>query len=700
MDPYKVPSKLDPDTIYTVTEKDLQKSHEFVKLLYVAGAKETKKSRIMKPNEQVHKPSGLTIYSWKTNDWNYKKGILPTKARGLFTRVTENHKHEILIRGYDKFFNVNEWENIYANTKSPYEITHKENGCIIFISGLPGDHILITSKHSLGEKQKPDEITHAGKGEEWLNKHLEKVGKSKKDLASYLYKYKLTAVAELCDDSFQEHVLEYTPEQSGLRLHGINYNLPELKTWPMNYVTAFAEEWGFHKTKYSINNFIPDNIKEKNSEEHNIEGFVIRTKLKSSNEDFFFKIKKEPYLLYREWREITKALLAKKNPRPTYKLSKHYIEWVKEKMKSEPSLFKDYTHYRGIIRIRDLFLEYWENQGFKKSFEKISEKKKEPKPKQYKKTLIVPIATNDDIQNRSKFHDAIIKQFEDINVVFADRNNHLINHRETLIKAVRDAFPNDVRTIAIYWDHHKYDFERISEITSERISSRGNNHQTLKAENPKLNEIIWRFLNEFEPLGNHEMCNLFDHAIELDILDNTETNLMKVIEKLHSIIGIEIPSEERIKAVLKEANNYTPEIHKIVSKNVDNKVYKILKDNNRIIVEPHVTLIHRSVKKLYQDYWEKCKVMCAGEPQEVKVYIDKLVLTNELMTFVVKKTEPEVECKNKVPHVTVGTINKKIKPSKSNEVLENSLINGITKNMEIVQLDSELILTGIIKKFQ
>lgn len=46
------------------------------------------------------------ITSWKFNEWDYyskndKK--LPCNARGLFTV-----NNEIVVRGYDKFFNVNE----------------------------------------------------------------------------------------------------------------------------------------------------------------------------------------------------------------------------------------------------------------------------------------------------------------------------------------------------------------------------------------------------------------------------------------------------------------------------------------------------------------------------------------------------------------------------------------------------------------
>ena len=84
-------------------------------------------------------------------------------------------------------------------TIPPYELTVKENGCIIFIGGLPNGEILVTSKHSLGNRIDVT-VSHAEKGHEWLDKHLQKAHKKKEDLARFLYENKLTAVAEVRDN--------------------------------------------------------------------------------------------------------------------------------------------------------------------------------------------------------------------------------------------------------------------------------------------------------------------------------------------------------------------------------------------------------------------------------------------------------------------------------------------------------------------
>jgi len=47
----------------------------------------------------------------------------------------------------------------------------------------------------MGERD--NALAHAVVGEQWLDKHLEKVGKTKQELARFLYKNRLTAVADV-----------------------------------------------------------------------------------------------------------------------------------------------------------------------------------------------------------------------------------------------------------------------------------------------------------------------------------------------------------------------------------------------------------------------------------------------------------------------------------------------------------------------
>ena len=118
-----------------------------------------------------------------------------------------------------------------------------------------------------------------------------------------------------------------------------------------------------------------------------IEGFVVRCTVADTTgpgkppykpgSPFFFKVKfDEPYLLYRQWREITRVmlpLLDKPNPdveanvwkkvrakikRPEVAL---YADWTAEEIRKNPTLFKDYD--RGVVRVREAFLEWTKGEG-------------------------------------------------------------------------------------------------------------------------------------------------------------------------------------------------------------------------------------------------------------------------------------------------------------------------------------------------
>ena len=92
---------------------------------------------------------------------------------------------------------------------------------------------------------------------------------------------------------------------------------------------------------------------------------------------FFFKIKfDEPYLLYRQWREMTRVMLPlldnmgpekeaavwkavrKKVRRPEVAV---YADWCTQTMKADPNLFHGFD--RGVVRVRERFLKWVEHDG-------------------------------------------------------------------------------------------------------------------------------------------------------------------------------------------------------------------------------------------------------------------------------------------------------------------------------------------------
>ncbi len=121
----------------------------------------------------------------------------------------------------------------------------------------------------------------------------------------------------------------------------------------------------------------------------------------SPGSSFFFKVKfDEPYMMYRDWREITKSLLSKgdranlpknKMARPE---TKTHVAWLKEEIKRNPGLFEGYMKGHGIIATRERFLEWLETEDGKTSKRKVETDKEARKPpgKEFGKTIIMPIA--------------------------------------------------------------------------------------------------------------------------------------------------------------------------------------------------------------------------------------------------------------------------------------------------------------------
>ncbi|SPO25021.1 related to TRL1 - tRNA ligase [Ustilago trichophora] len=687
------------------------------------------------------------LLSWKVAEFAYRKSTsvgseLPTLARGLFTERldTTPEKHRIVVRGYDKFFNLNEmaWtkpDSIEHYTTPPYVLTFKENGCIIFISSLSPTQLVVTSKHSLGSIE-GTETTHAQKGHEWLLKHLASVNKTEEELAAELWKRNETAAFELCDDSFEEHVLAYSASRSGLHLHGLNSNSASFRTRDMPDVDAFANEWGFIPTRWLTLPSLAEVQRVTNEIEQTgawegepIEGFVIRThmpdvgrmeELKNSNQAvisppyqagqaWFYKVKfDEPYLMYRDWRELARKMVKEKAeyeaklaalppsveveasssdpstsvdapssesntacnqpkvegekskaalkrerkalakasaksaasnralaqaagllpPSPPQPRSKRpetllFIQWCYDRLygnpaqniKPQPSLFAGLAQNKGIIAMRDAFLSYLSTQHPTSQSSVPSQQPTKKDTRDFTKTILTPIAVpgcgktvlavalgelfgvglvqSDDFKKKGGFLTAIerdlrLHSVRSDYVVFADKNNHLFQHRDELIdlsarlsacnaaaswqskKGKQQVEVGRIRTVALAWDLDCLPLNTLHRICAERIQGRGDNHQTLVADpndgavsGLKSHEtVLWRFLEALQPFGSSEGLGeggegygdgRFDEVVRLKVADSAEGNLRRVIEGLGRVLGWEMPSDERIGRALETA---------------------------------------------------------------------------------------------------------------------------------------------------
>ena len=558
---------------------------------------------------EIHQGS---VDSWQFRDWDYKRRDLPTYARGLFTYRKRDGTPEIAVRGYDKFFNVGEvnetsWENVISQTQGPYELSVKENGCIIFISGLEGNVLLVCSKHSTGARDNAN-LSHAVAGERWVEKHLDAIGKTKEDLANELRNRNVTLVAELCDDQFEEHVLAYEPKDAGLYIHGMNLNLPEFATYSGELVHQFADEWGFKKAQYlmkddvdSMRKFLSNCAETGSYAGRDTEGFVIRCRRKAHGsggnyQDWFFKYKfEEPYLMYRQWRECTKAVISGKPPR--YKkhkqITEQYLLYARRQLAKDPSIGKAYQQNHGIIAMRDGFLQ---EKGLTGAHIIQQEEQEESSSGQAvtNNVILLPVATigcgkttvavaltklfdwghiqNDNITgkaNRPKqFTTQVCNTLAIHSATIADRNNHQKRERKQIIDDVLSIIPN-ARFVALHYVHDPKPqmLPQIRQITQDRIFARGDNHQTIQAGTKSKSEIIGimdGFLSRFEPVDAYsEPDDAFDNIVDLDVAATSRDNLETVVSNLHSMYPMlvkSMPSSDELDKAIDAATYYKPEI--------------------------------------------------------------------------------------------------------------------------------------------
>ncbi|KAI9782056.1 MAG: hypothetical protein M1816_001997 [Peltula sp. TS41687] len=592
-----------------------------------------KKSTFAIPGE-----SNYSVVSWKFNDWDYKRRDLPTSARGLFTLRPAQGNPEIVVRGYDKFFNIDEvhktsWEVIERDTKPPYELTCKENGCIIFISGLPDDSLLVCSKHSTGVRQDMD-VSHAAVGAQWLDRQLKSLNKTRSDLARELRRRNVTAVAELCDDSFEEHILAYDKDNAGLYLHGINLNLPDFATYPGSLVQEFAEQWGFRKTEYlmkddvaDVRSFLEDVGKTGSWHGRDVEGFVIRCQARDgptgSYHDWFFKYKyEEPYLMYRQWREVTKAIISGKAPKykKHKKITEEYLLYARRQLSLHPSLGKEFAKNHGIISMRDGFLKEKGVRGVEITRDEYEDTGKGVSDVS-KDVVLVTVATlgcgkttvaialqklfgwghvqNDNIQgskNRgNRFASEVFHSLGANPVVIADKNNHQKRERKQIIQDVQRMLPG-ARFVALHYVHEKEGVKKheyhdaIRSITRDRVLSRGDNHQTIQAGSKSQEEIIGimeGFLHRFEPVGPHEPPDdAFEAVIDLDTTASSRENLEKAVSKLHELFPKLVedqPTASQLDEAIETAlHSYKPDVkHDVGFSKSNNKAHGKPKHNNK-----------------------------------------------------------------------------------------------------------------------
>ena len=289
----------------------------------------------MNDNIKAVKQEGYNITSYNFNRNAFNHGIwdsITTKARGLFIN---NNTSEIVARGYDKFFNINERPetnaDVLPNTLSyPVEVYKKENGFL----GLLGfdkesDSLLFCSKSEID-----------GKYSNYFKDILLSVVKEK-SLYDYMRPHNVTLVFEVIDVENDPHIIKY--QKSKVILLDIIENDIKFSKYDYKLVKDTADLFGLEckelcKTIYSadeLSSFFKD-ISRDDYKWNNrfIEGFVF-----VDTNNFMFKYKCEYYKYWKVLRSQVERIKAGGSS----KIEHPFIDWVLE---DKSRLFRDIISLR------------------------------------------------------------------------------------------------------------------------------------------------------------------------------------------------------------------------------------------------------------------------------------------------------------------------------------------------------------------
>ena len=298
-------------------------------------------------NIKIVHQEGTNISSYNFTRAAFQQGVwndITTKARGLFINTNTS---EIVARGYDKFFNVNERPetnlDVLPNTISyPVKAYKKENGFL----GL------------LGFDKETDKLVYCSKSQiggpfSGYFKNILLSAIDERVLYNYMKPHNVTLVFEVIDIDNDPHIIKY--QKSKVVLLDIIENSVNFKNYSYEQVKATANLFGLEcKEECKIMNNadeFKEFVKEISTDDykwHNrfIEGFVF---VDSNN--FMFKYKCEYYKYWKYLRSEVERISKGKEP----KTKDHpFLNWVE---KGRGRCYKD------IITLRD---EYIVEEGKRK----------------------------------------------------------------------------------------------------------------------------------------------------------------------------------------------------------------------------------------------------------------------------------------------------------------------------------------------
>ncbi|WFD21343.1 RNA ligase (ATP) [Malassezia caprae] len=553
---------------------------------------------------------------------------------------------------------------------------------------------------------------------------------------------------ELCDDDFEEHVLAYSPERTGLHLHGLNSNTPEFSTRPIEQVNEFAETWGLMPVRYlvfdtfeEVEAFAKKTAETGSLDGEPIEGFVVRTSMPSRDgpppngvvkppyspgQTWFYKIKfDEPYLMYRDWRELTRTMLRQKSDYDALQLTLlerqasqlQVSDTIPSETPPEENSSQNLLSGTLCVALADLF--GWAHI----QSDDIKAKRTGP---MFLKTL----------------EQALLKS----DVVLADRNNHLLKHRDEIVDMVRRLSDpvkgkiGRVRLVALAWRVDGLPHSLVQQVCASRMTQRADRHQCLRTdpnEPFKYDAILTRFIKEIQTFQSVQegegtagaSDEQFDDHMWLDIEESFENVLDQTLERLCPLLELVKPSNEAKTHAIQKALTYrpsvikdTPKVDDVPSSAVLSSSYlgvfvhidvpafvmqkldelppsdetasarsalKTILTEKRAISQPHLTLIHRQdVKRMLatEEQWQLLYNSAASKPEAPRftMQVDGLAWNNSVMALHVAHAfsdtleESSWSCIKKILHITVGLVSPNARAIEANNLWSGSSAQQLT----------------------
>ena len=305
---------------------------------------------MLRDNKYIKEKSFDNISSFNFTSEAFRKGIWndqTIKARGLFINTKTN---DIVIRSYNKFFNINENEltklgNLQKVFSYPINVYKKYNGYL----GLIGydkekDELLISSKSALNSEYS-----------KWFKEIFNnKLSNNKiEEIKEFIKTNNCTLVFEVIAPKHDGHIIKY--DSSDIVLLNIVKNDINFTQYDYKDIVDFADkfELNYKEKVIVLNNWnefkkwydeVTSNDYKYNGEY--IEGFVIE-----DSNLFMTKIKTQYYKFWKSMRNVAKEVYKKgyinKTSMLTTPLSNEFYGWLKNQDKE--MLNKD------IIELREKF---------------------------------------------------------------------------------------------------------------------------------------------------------------------------------------------------------------------------------------------------------------------------------------------------------------------------------------------------------